>query len=59
MGITEGHAFELNNNIVHRVDNGGTLARIHLILDAGAVVHNYTQLQPGQACRYEPPSVIC
>ena len=59
VGISEGRAFELNNNLVHRVENNGALPRIHLILDAGAVPHNYTELQPGQACRYEPPNVVC
>ena len=59
VGIAEGRAFELNNNLVHRVENNGTQPRIHLILDAGAARHTYTELRPGQTCRYEPPDVIC
>ena len=59
VALAEGEAFELNNNLPHMVHNDGASARVHLILDAGAVPHNYTSLKAGQACRYDPPNVFC
>ena len=57
--LAEGDVFELNNNLPHRVRNNSTMARIHLIIDAGAVPHSYIPLKPGQVCKYQTPDVVC
>lgn len=59
VAVAEGYAFEMNNNVPHRVRNNSTEPRIHLIIDAGTVPHSYVPLAPGQVCKYEIPEIIC
>ena len=59
VAVAEGRAFELNNNVPHRVRNNGTAPRVHLIIDAGAVPHSYVTMTQGQVCKYVILDIIC
>lgn len=51
--IVEGHVFEINNAIKHRVSNEGPHERIHLLIDIAEEPLVYHQLHPGEVCLYQ------
>ena len=50
--IMEGHVFEINNAVKHRVFNEGPHECIHLLIDIAEEPLEYHRLQPGQKCAY-------
>jgi len=55
----EGLVFELNNRLIHFVDNDGDTSRVHLVIDVAEGPRTRTMLAPGQACRYTGGSIKC
>ena len=42
-----------------QVENHGSVARVHLIVDVSEVPHQWKKLRPGQMCRYEQNVIVC
>lgn len=57
--LEEGQAFEINNGLLHQVENNSNVTRIHLIIDVAETPRGRTLLPAGTVCHYTPLAVAC
>lgn len=57
--MEEGMVFELNNRVLHRVNNASPLDRVQLVVDVAESPRVPTDVKPGSHCQYVQANVVC
>ena len=54
-----GMVFEVNNRVLHRVENKGTEGRVTLVVDVAEEGRDPKGLLPGTVCNYIASNMVC
>jgi hypothetical protein len=57
--MSPGMVFEVNNRVLHRVENKGTSGRVTLVVDVAEDTRYPKGLMPGAACNYVQSNMVC